>query len=330
MTGTGLTVIARCPQLLLRYAGTLNLDRDELMRTAGLSVEQLADPDARVPLAPMRKLWQATIAQSGDDYLGLNVGRTIRAKEMGLVGYAMHHSADLHGALSNLSRYGRLVSEAVNIVITDSDDGVVIRCRTHSTMAALRHPHEAMLSLVLTIARELTGAAVRPEHVRLPSAAPATPTTYRQLFDASIEFGCTVTEMVFADAQMRLPTKAPDATLRSYLEELADSKIKALGAGTPGLVDRVRHAIWVSLPNKKPDLQAVAASLRMSPRTLQRRLRAAGTSYSEVLDDFRHETAVDLRAKRGVAAADIAFLLGYSESSSFQRAARRWREMSKN
>lgn len=67
----------------------------------------------------------------------------------------------------------------------------------------------------------------------------------------------------------------------------------------------------------------------MSPRTLQRRLSESGTSYSAVLENFRSEMAEELRINRGFAAAEVAFMLAYSESSAYQRAARRWREMSR-
>ena len=132
---------------------------------------------------------------------------------------------------------------------------------------------------------------------------------------------------LFSEEQMRLPTLNPDSTLHAYLIELADSKLAELGDFSDDLVDRVRREIWKSLPNRRPDLNLIARQMSMSARTLQRRLSEAGTSFSLILEDLRRELSAELRTNRGFAAADVAFMLGYSESSAYQRAARRWRQM---
>lgn len=330
MADSDRTVIARNPLLLLHYAEQHALDRDELMHAVGLSDQSLANPDSRIPLATMRKLWRVVIAQSDDDYLGINVGRTLSVREMGLVGYAMYHSTDLHRALKNLSRYGRIVSEAVQFTLIESGDRVILRCHAHPFMVALRHPIESTLSVVITVARELTGTSLVPVRVRLPSSKPRATTAYTSLFGTAVTFGFAVAELEFNKQQMNLPMQAPDSTLSGYLAELAEAKITALGNRSSDLVDQVRRAIWASLPNEKPDLQMIASQTGISARTLQRRLHNAGTSFSAVLEDFRREMAVELRTNSGFAAAEVAFMLGYSESSAYHRAARRWREMSGN
>ena len=298
------------------------------MRESGLTEESIADPDARIPLSIVSALWSAIIERSDDQHLGINVGRAVTAREMGLVGYAMYHSADLYTALSNFCRFGRIVSDAVTASIHESDDRLILRCHAPPFMITLRHPVEAMLCVLVTVARELTGEALTPLHVRVPEPRPTSTAAYDDLFGLPVTFNAAVASIAFRRRDMALPTRAPDATLTGFLTELAESKLAELGDRSTDLVDRVRRTIWASLPDDKPDLQKVAAEMGMSRRTLQRRLREHGTSYSDVLEEFRREMAQELRANQGFAAAEVAFMLGYSESSAYQRAARRWREMS--
>ena len=61
-----------------------------------------------------------------------------------------------------------------------------------------------------------------------------------------------------------------------------------------------------------------------SERTLHRRLAAEGTSFQRLLDDTRRELAQHYLGQRNLSLADIAYLLGFSDQSSFFRAARRW------
>ncbi len=321
------TVLARAPLMLLAYADEHGLDRDELMRSAGLTDERLRDPDSRIPVTTVQELWGAVIAKTDDEHLGLHVGQYPRMRQMGLVGYVLCHSHDLQQALANLSRYSRIVSETVQFRLETTSDGTILRGHAHPFMVALRHPIEATFSLVVSLARELTGLKINPARVWLPPSPPDHPGAYSAFFGTTVSFDCPVAELEFSEEQMRLPTLNPDSTLHAYLIELADSKLAELGDFSDDLVDRVRREIWKSLPNRRPDLNLIARQMSMSARTLQRRLSEAGTSFSLILEDLRRELSAELRTNRGFAAADVAFMLGYSESSAYQRAARRWRQM---
>ena len=65
----------------------------------------------------------------------------------------------------------------------------------------------------------------------------------------------------------------------------------------------------------------------MTRRTLTRRLQKEGTSFTELLDDVRRQAALHYLDKSEHSVEDIAFLLGFSESSAFVRAFKRWQGM---
>jgi AraC-like DNA-binding protein len=285
----------------------------------------LADPDSRIPVSAMHKLWRAVVARNDDPALGLKVGRTITAKRLGLVGYVMNFSNDLLDALSNLSRYGRLISDAVQFRVARAGDNVSVHLTVHPYMIALRHPIDMALAAVLTIARGITQSDIVPQQVRLPSPPPDDEAPYRAVFGPSVSFGSHEAEMVFTTEQMATPIVARDESLSGYLDELAESKLKALGDLDSDLTARVRRGIWTTLQNGKPSLYRTATSLGMSARTLQRRLGEHGTSFSIVLEQLRRDLAQELHEDKGFADSEVAFLLGYSEPSAYQRAVRRWR-----
>ena len=85
----------------------------------------------------------------------------------------------------------------------------------------------------------------------------------------------------------------------------------------------------VLLPNcplfhGSPRLESIARTLAMSPRTLQRRLADDGVVFNDVLDEMRLRAAKRYLAKRDVAGAEVAYLLGFAEQSSFNHAFKRW------
>jgi AraC-like DNA-binding protein len=319
------TQAARSPLALLSYAEQHGLNRNELMEAASLSATDLADPDSRTPVASMQKLWRAVLSQHNDPLLGLNVGKTVTAERLGLLGYMMNFSDHLLDALLHLSRYGRLVSDAWQCHIIRERDSVSVRLELRPYMVALRHPVDAAMASILAVAREITQTEVSPQEVRLISPPPDSVEPYRSVFKCVVTFGRPDAEMVFTPQQMETPVVARDEMLVAYLDELATSKLQVLGEPDTGFIDRVRGAIWNTLQRGKPSLVRTAADLGISGRTLQRRLGQCGTSFSRVLEELRRELSEELRRDKGFAASEVAFLLGYSEPSAYQRALRRWR-----
>ena len=90
------------------------------------------------------------------------------------------------------------------------------------------------------------------------------------------------------------------------------------------MVDQVRSIIASEFRGGDPSLEHVAEQLAMTPRTLQRKLHEIGTSHNELLDQMRRQLAMRYLREREMAICEVAYLLGFSESSSFHRAFKRW------
>jgi AraC-like DNA-binding protein len=321
----GDTQLARSPALLLSYAEHRGQDRGELMRAASLSEQDLADPDTRIPVVAMHRLWRAVLEKDPDPIIGLKVGRAVTVRRLGLIGYVMYFSETLLDALLHLSRYSRLLSDASQFRVMKTQDGVSLIINTRPYMIALRQPINASLASLITVARRITQADLVPLSVHLPIPPPGSLEPYRTVFGDVVHFDCPVAEIRFTEKQMALPARANDSVLSGYLDELAEGKLKALSELDSEFIDRVRRGIWANLQNSKPSLYRAARNIGMSPRTLQRRLGEHGTSFSIVLDELRRGLSDELRKNRGFAVSEVAFLLGYSESSAYLRAVRRWR-----
>jgi AraC-like DNA-binding protein len=328
MSNVELTQLARLPLMLLDYAAQRGMNVDSLMDTTSLSTKAIKDPDSRVSLSAQLQLWRAVLKKLADPALGLQVGITVKANQLGIVGYAMSHSETLLEAFKRLSRYLRIISEAITFEMIPGKGVVRLQINTHPSLLALRHPIEAQLAAILTVAREITGQQLVPIGVDLPTMRPTESRAYRDVFRCDLQFGQHPAAIVFTQKQLLLPVVAADATLSGYLLELASRKLDAMRDPNESLADAVRRALWADLSIGKPDLGRTAAQLGISGRTLQRRLRSVGLSYSDVLESLRRELSNELLTDGNLAVADVAFLLGYSEPSAFQRAFRRWRGVS--
>lgn len=328
MTDNELTNLARIPLLMIEYAGQSGIERDEFLQLASINLADPADPDARIPLAAVLDLWRTIIECEDDSAIGLRIGSTVKARRLGLVGYAMLYSCDLSNALQRFARYIHIVSEAVQFEIAEDCDRTTLRFSAHPALVALRHPVEAQIAAVLAISREITQSDVLPIAIQLPFPLPNDQNKYREIYRCPVNFNQQHAAIVLATSQMHLPIRSADPTLGKFLDQLAQRTLDSLDATNGDFMDTVRSALWSELPGGRTNLSRVASELGMSSRTLQRRLNELGTSYSVLLEELRREVAGDLLAEKQLGVADIAFLLGYSEPSALRRAFRRWHGVS--
>ncbi len=90
------------------------------------------------------------------------------------------------------------------------------------------------------------------------------------------------------------------------------------------LIEQVRSFLATSLASGKSTIEDCAAALRMSSRTLQKRLTEQQTTFSALAEQTRIDKARESLAIRSLSISEIALDLGYSEHSCFTRAFKRW------
>jgi AraC-like DNA-binding protein len=137
-----------------------------------------------------------------------------------------------------------------------------------------------------------------------------------------LRFNAPVNALLFAPTDVTLSLPTANAQLAGVHERIASEHLQRLDHAQT--CHRTRAVIIRHLQDGEPRRPKIAAVLGMSERTLHRRLTAEGSSFQLLLDDTRRELARHYLGQRTVSLADIAYLLGFSDQSSFFHAARRW------
>jgi AraC-like DNA-binding protein len=168
----------------------------------------------------------------------------------------------------------------------------------------------------------ICGDGFVPVEVTLVRERPADVAPFEQWFRAPVTWGAPHASLVCTgeDLSRRLPTGNPEvaaATERVALDYLAR-------LDRSDIVTQVRQRIRASLPSGVPSQADVARALALSSRTLARRLEEADTSFTAILDETRRALAEQYLRRTDFSVAEVAYLVGFAESSSFNRAFRRW------
>ncbi len=312
-------------QPVLEAAAARGVDAGRLARAAGLppalpGADSLA---ARDYLA----LLDAGARLSEDPHFGLHVGERVRPGTYSVYGLVLMACRDFGQALEQTQRYEQLAHDLGRSHLALEGAQAVYGWTSHYPGAS-RHLVESVFAGIRVFGSWLAGRPLAPGAIAFVHRSDAPADEYLRVLGVQPQFGASANLARF-DAAL-LAAKVPNAdpglypVLRQHAERLLGER-KAAGAG---VVAQVRAAVIRVLAHGGARLPLVAAQLGLSPRTLQRKLADAGSSFQEVLDGARYELARDYLGQRDLGLVDIAFLLGYQEQSAFTHAFREWSGLS--
>jgi AraC-like DNA-binding protein len=311
---------------ILRALAARGLDANALAAQAGIDPAGLG-PDARVPRAALDRLWAVAVDATGDPALGLEMPRFTAQTTFHALGYAVLASITLREAFERIVRYRRLVGDVLELDLVDAGD------RWRFVIDVSRHPGipyqavDAIAAMSVAQARALhRPRPCDPLRVAFARPAPRDEAPYRRVFRAPVVFDAPENAIEWARADVEDPLPAGNAELARSNDEVLVRFLARLERSR--VATRVQQALLDALPGGPPSKTAVARTLGMSARNLQRHLAAEGTSFSELLADARVSLARTYVDAGRLSVTEIAFVLGFADTSTFSRAFKRWTGMS--
>ena len=292
-----------------------------VLRKVALTADALADREARVPYASIVSLLAECARATGCEHFGLLVGSRWRLEHLGLPGEIARRSATVGlaieafttwhwmnttGGVAFLNRAGATTEFGYAIFEPGSADGTF-------------QLYDLVVAIVVGMMRQLgDNADWKPLGVQLSHARPVDVGPYRRYFRAPLRFDAVASLIQFPSSLEKLPVRSADEAGRREVE----ARLSALGSEDllPRLYRMVRVAMLFGLTSG----DEVAAAMGLGRRTFNRRLEAFGTTFRDALEAVRFEAARQLLRDTDLAIGEISAALGYSESSPFVRAFKRW------
>ncbi len=290
---------------------------------AGIDVATLDEPDRRHPIATTTRLWRLAVETTHDPCFGLWASRFVTPTTFHALSFAVFASRTLREAFHRFGRYGDLVSEAARFELLDAGERVDFRLVVPDGPGRpADEAIDAIVSLVARTARMLSEGKVMPVAVRLKRPQPSPCEAFAKVFRAPVRFAEreNVLEFAAGDLDERLP--AGNVELARQNDEVVARHLARIESAR--VCSRLRSWFIDRLPAGEPGEEAAARSLGMSLRNLQRRLEEEGTTYRDALNETRREIARARLEEGRTSVTEIAFLLGFADTSSFSRAFRRW------
>lgn len=294
-----------------------------IFRRVGVPLRAFGDAETRLPAATLGRLLAECAAAVKRPEFGLLVGARADLSSLGVVGYAMRHSASVQDALRTLVRHLHLHDN--DAVVTLTSVGVarlaLVYVIRRAKTPGLPLVYDAALAVGCNIMRALCGARWKALQIRLPHGRPSDLAPYRRIFAAPLVFDAERAAIVFHAHWLKHPITDADPTVRRRLSGLL-SDLDASAAATLG--ERTHRALTGMVVGGTASVERAADRFGLHRRTLHRRLRAEGTGVRAMINEIRYELARQMLSDTTLDLAAIAAALHYSDPTAFSRAFRGW------
>ena len=295
------------------------------LAAAGLPANVLDDPANEVAAAAELRVISAVLEALGDPPgLGLDVGQRYRVAAYGVWGFALLASATLRSALTLGLEYQDLTYSVMPIAFVDRGEGSAVSFDDRGLPLPLRrYMVERDIAAARRIAIDLWGEPPPSRAARFRFAEPdGLAPLYEAALQCPVAFGAEGNELLYDRIDLDRPLPQANPMVAALHVEACHERLRRLRGQDP-FVETVTACI-LARPGHFPDLPDIAAELRLSERSLRRRLAEAGIGYRDLVARLRHDLAVDMLTETGMAVEAVAERLGYAETASFTHAFRRW------
>lgn len=296
-----------------------------LLTRAGLSESDIDNRERRISALAQGKLLEYAAEALGDSEFGLHLAEQANPRELGLAFYVASAAEDIGEALALLARYCHIVNEALRLKLIRSPKGVIVETRYVGIARHFAWQNTAFtIAALIKALREMAGQDFRPTQATFTLAHSSEPQEFERFFGCPVQFSASADQFDLSSETLALPLVTRDRHLLEALQPVCDEAAKARNTARGTLRSLVENEVQKLLPHGKANRQSVAEALGLSARTLSQRLAEEDTSYDEVVDDLRRSLALQYIKEPSISLAQIAWLLGYEETTSFSHAFARW------
>jgi AraC-like DNA-binding protein len=320
------TVVAPVAASMVFEAAARGLSPALLLGRLGLDAASARDPERRVAFGALFGVWAECMRALRDPGLPIAAAQRIRLEEYTVLGFATTAAPTFRAALGIVARYSAVVADGCRYTVVDDPAHAGIRLvweREGERTLGHRVANECALAEALHVGRQILGARIAPLGVAFRHAAPASISAHVAFFDVRPRFGASWEGLELSRELLdRVPRQA-NPPLAAWLERQMASAL-AERAAPATFAERVEQLVEQDLASGEPDLGRVARALGVSDRSLRRHLQKDELSFRGIGESARRRRAERLLATGNVTIDEVAFLTGYSETSAFARAFKRW------
>ncbi|MDT4967370.1 MAG: hypothetical protein QOJ64_2107 [Acidobacteriota bacterium] len=328
------TIAAGYPKAFLEFAVSRGAHRAKLLERSHLCLDDLKNPEGRIPLTTYIALMKAGIELCKEPALSLLFGEAVRLQDISIVGFLGETLSNVESGPAMMNRYARLAldpddggnADAVELVREGGDLWLKSTSEVYIDNPLLTESAFARnVCGVRTMCASLPGFAniPFPKAIRFTHKEPGYRAEYDRIFGVPLFFGSDMNALLLDEGFMTVSLSRANPHLAQLLTARAEELLKDLESSKT-IRGEVEKLLMANLQSGATTADAIARQLGVSRQTLFRRLKAEGVTFEKVLDELRQRMALKYLDDRKLSVNETAYLVGFSDPAAFSHAFKRW------
>ena len=276
----------------------------------------------RISLSLQNEIVNKAVDLVDDPTFGLRSAEYLHPSHLGALGHAWLASSSLRTAIGRAQRFSRMYNERINMQVSEEPKvlKVVYQSDPNLSMPELRA--DAQLASLLFLCRLNFGKQLVPAYVRMCRSTPADPKPWHDFFGLEVEFDQAENCLALKNHEANKQLTGSSPMLVALHEDVIKRQIADLDRSD--IIKRTVVTIMEQLPSGGVSEVSVADALNVTKRTLHRKLSEKDVGFSSLLTGVRKELVQRYINEPTYSVTEISFLLGYTDTSAFSRAFKRW------
>ncbi len=312
-------------------AKTTGISFIDICKIAQINPSILKDRDTRIPISTktIETVWESVEKVIEDKNFGLILGKEVAQNYIGgnILLNVMLNCSTVGEAIEKFCKYHAIMADVIQPKLKMHNDFACLYFKwgiPKPDIKISKHISEALLYAGSSMLRAITDKKSIISEVRFEQPRPENISEYNRIFNAPIVFEQCRDELVIERRNFDLHVEFANPEFLETLEQFALKLLERLYSHKTWSNKVISLISNLLMRGKKVDIETISSNLAISTRNLQNKLKEEGTTYQKILDNVRKEIALDYLKKDEITIVDIAFLLGFSEQSSFNHAFKRW------
>jgi AraC-like DNA-binding protein len=304
------------------------IDLATAMSACNIDQKTLKDQESRIAAECFASLIDYCNQALNSHDFAITVAEHFHPGTFHVVGYAMMSSNTLKDALSRIAQYKRVVSNTCELSVQENGNNLIFEMQIFSYQDTQRLVLSqdsviAFLGTIIKFSKALVGDEFKANKLFLCYPKPEFETQFiTDFFGCEVEFNAQHSGLVLNSQQANQDLIGANPLITQTHEKLLNEFLSRVNKND--LIQQVRSKIHNVLPLGTPSQSDIAAELGMSLRNLQRKLSDKGSSFKDILEDTRKRLAIDHIKQSHLSLCEISYLVGFSNLSNFNRAFKRW------
>lgn len=292
----------------------VGLDPEALLAEVDLTPMVLRDPDLRIPGRKVADLIHMAAARSGNSDFGMRMGSLRGLEDWGLVGLAARDLPTLRDYFEFLLVRGHYQNENASARLARHEDHMNITLDFQDTDAR-RSAQATEMTMVFNLRciEDLLGRPVQPSYISFRHTRISDLSTYRKFLGVEPQFCAERLTLALPMSALNLPIAGAKPQFAATLGRILGQQGTE---GSPQYSHAVTKNLRALIGTIDFSIERMAKLLDTTPRTLQRKLRDEGTSYSEIIDEVRTAMAKDHVELSDRPLSQVSDILGFKSQSA--------------